>query len=185
MAGARKPRDRASPLSIKTLRATSGRFAVLMDLFAGRDTHVRGSRFRGSRFTSAQGLPMAGGIKRNKSSLPKGRSGVFGGLDPQPGDEQQGGWSRQQREEMDQRFTDAMARALHTGRAQGPRLADQPLKAPATAGRPTDATAAGPQAARSTRAPHGNAPGGGDQEARSAWSAAERAIAMRDRVNPA
>ncbi|HKF13301.1 MAG TPA: hypothetical protein VKB89_32085 [Xanthobacteraceae bacterium] len=46
---------------------------------------------------------MAGGIKRNKSSLPKGRSEVFGGLDPQPGDEQQGGWSRQQREEMDGR----------------------------------------------------------------------------------
>jgi hypothetical protein len=59
---------------------------------------------------------MAGGIKRNKSSLPKGRSAVFGGLDPQPGDEQQGGWSRQQREEMDQRFAEAIARALRTGR---------------------------------------------------------------------
>ena len=57
---------------------------------------------------------MAGGIKRNKSSLPKGRSGIYGGTaDPQPGDEQQGGWSRQQREEMDQRFTEAMNRALH------------------------------------------------------------------------
>ena len=59
---------------------------------------------------------MGGGIKRNKSSLPKGRSGIYGGTtDPQPGDEQQGGWSRQQREEMDQRFTDAMARALRAG----------------------------------------------------------------------
>ena len=59
---------------------------------------------------------MTGGIKRNKSSLPKGRSSIYGGTtDPQPGDEQQGGWSRQQREEMDLRFTDAMARALRTG----------------------------------------------------------------------
>ena len=56
---------------------------------------------------------MAGrGKTRNSQALPKGNSGVYGGTtDPQPGDEQQGGWSRQQREEMDQRFTDAMARA--------------------------------------------------------------------------
>ena len=60
---------------------------------------------------------MGGGIKRNKSSLPKGRSGIYGGTaDPQPGDEQIGGWSRQQREEMDQRFTDAMARALRSSK---------------------------------------------------------------------
>ena len=43
---------------------------------------------------------------------------VYGGTTPQPTDEQQGGWSRQQREEMDQRFTDAMARALRTGQAE-------------------------------------------------------------------
>ena len=65
---------------------------------------------------------MAGGIKRNKSSLPKGRSGIYGGTaDPQPGDEQIGGWSRQQREEMDQRFTDAMARALRSGQEKSTR----------------------------------------------------------------
>jgi hypothetical protein len=63
---------------------------------------------------------MAGGIKRNKSSLPKGRSGIYGGAtEPQPGDEQQGLWSRQRREEMDQHFTDATARALRSGQ-EGP-----------------------------------------------------------------
>jgi len=32
-----------------------------------------------------KGRPWAGGIKRNKSSLPKGRSGIYGGItDPQP-----------------------------------------------------------------------------------------------------
>src|SRR5262249_7213343 len=88
-----------------------------MDLFAGRSSH-------GAGLTSARGCPMGGGIKRNKRSLPKGRSGVYGGAaDPQPGDEQQGGWSRQQREEMDQRFTDAMARALRTGQ-EGPAAAN-------------------------------------------------------------
>jgi hypothetical protein len=61
---------------------------------------------------------MAGGIKRNKSSLPKGNSGVYGGTaEPKPGDEMQGGWSRQQREEMDQRFTaKAVTEALHGAR---------------------------------------------------------------------
>jgi hypothetical protein len=88
--------------------------AVFVDLFAARATRVR-----------RQPIPhwledgMGGGIKRNKSSLPKGRSGMYGGLEPQPGDEQVGGWSRQQREEMDQRFTDAMARALRSGQ-EGP-----------------------------------------------------------------
>ena len=62
---------------------------------------------------------MGGGIKRNKSSLPKGNSGVYGGTtDPQPGDEQVCGWSRQEREAMDQAFTEAMARALRTGQAE-------------------------------------------------------------------
>src|SRR5262245_48257885 len=62
---------------------------------------------------------MAGrGKTRDSQALPKGNSGVYGGTtDPQPGDEQQGGWSRQQREEMDQRFTDAMVRALRSGQA--------------------------------------------------------------------
>jgi hypothetical protein len=37
--------------------------------------------------------------------------------------EQQGGWSRQQREEMDQRFTDAMARALRSSQENPPAAA--------------------------------------------------------------
>ena len=57
--------------------------------------------------------------ERNKSSLPKGRGGIYGGTtDPQPGDEMVGGWSRQQREAMDQRFAEAMARALHGGQTE-------------------------------------------------------------------
>jgi len=60
---------------------------------------------------------MGGGIKRNKSSLPKGNSGVYGGTeDAQPGDEL-GAYTREQRLEMDQRFVEAMARALRTGQA--------------------------------------------------------------------
>ena len=38
---------------------------------------------------------MGGGIKRNRAMLPKGRSGLFGGSEPTPGDAQQGEWSRQ------------------------------------------------------------------------------------------
>ena len=58
---------------------------------------------------------MPGGVKRNKSSLPKGRTGPYGGTaEPQPGDEQVGGWSRQEREAMDQRFAEAMRRELST-----------------------------------------------------------------------
>jgi hypothetical protein len=59
---------------------------------------------------------MGGGIKRNKSSLPKGRP-VYGGDEPLPGDEQVGGWSRDQRERMDQAFAEAMSRELGTGQA--------------------------------------------------------------------
>ena len=52
---------------------------------------------------------MGGGIKRNKSSLPKGRSGIYGGTaEPQPGDEVVGGWTRSEREEMSARFAEAM-----------------------------------------------------------------------------
>jgi len=62
---------------------------------------------------------MGGGIKRNKSSLPKGRSGIYGGTaEPQPGDEVVGGWTRSEREEMSARFAEAMARELRTGQAE-------------------------------------------------------------------
>jgi hypothetical protein len=47
---------------------------------------------------------MGGGIKR--IHLPGGR-GRDGG-EPVPGDEEQGGWSREKREAMDQRFADAL-----------------------------------------------------------------------------
>ena len=80
---------------------------------------------------------MAGGIKRNQSSLPKGRSGIYGGTaDPQPGDEQQGGWSREQREKMDQRFTEAMARALRTGQ-ENPAAAAATVSSRGHAGTPS------------------------------------------------
>ena len=42
---------------------------------------------------------MGGGIKRNRAMLPKGRSGLFGGSEPTPGDAQQGEWSRQRQSE--------------------------------------------------------------------------------------
>jgi len=58
------------------------------------------------------------GKTRNGASLPKGNSGVYGGTaDSQPGDEMVGGWTRDQRERMDQAFAEAMARSLRTGRA--------------------------------------------------------------------
>jgi len=80
---------------------------------------------------------MAGGIKRNKSSLPKGRSGIYGGTtDPQPGDEMVGGWSREQREAMDQRFAEAIARALRTGQ-ENPAAAAATVSSRASAGTPS------------------------------------------------
>jgi hypothetical protein len=76
-----------------------------------------------------------GGKKRNRVALPKGRSGIYGGTtDPQPGDEQIGGWSRQQREEMDQRFTDAIVRALRSGQ-ENPATAAATVSSSATPGR--------------------------------------------------
>jgi len=79
---------------------------------------------------------MAGrGKTRNSQAPPKGNSGVYGGTtDPQPGDEQQGGWSRQQREKMDQRFTDAMARALRSSQ-ENPAAAAATVSSRATRGR--------------------------------------------------
>jgi len=47
--------------------------------------------------------------------LPRGRSGLFGGSEPTPGDAQQGEWSRQRLEPMDGRFVNAVERALRSG----------------------------------------------------------------------
>ena len=58
---------------------------------------------------------MGRGIKRNRAMLPKGRSGRFGGSEPQPGDQQIGEWSRQRLERMDGRFVSAVKRALRSG----------------------------------------------------------------------
>jgi len=58
---------------------------------------------------------VGGGIKRNRAALPKGRSGLFGGSEPTPGDAQQGEWSRQRLERMDGRFVNAVERALRSG----------------------------------------------------------------------
>ena len=58
---------------------------------------------------------MGGGIKRNRAMLPKGRSGLFGGSEPQPGDQQVGEWTRERLERMDNRFVSAVKRALHRG----------------------------------------------------------------------
>jgi hypothetical protein len=49
---------------------------------------------------------------------------------PKAGDEQQGGWWRQQREEMDQRFTDAMASTLRSGQKNPPACRDGELTRP-------------------------------------------------------
>ena len=58
---------------------------------------------------------MGGGIKRNRVALPKGRSNLFGGDEPQPGDEQIGEWGRERLERMDGRFISAVERALRSG----------------------------------------------------------------------
>src|SRR5262245_34872791 len=60
-------------------------------------------------------LRVGGGIKRNRVALPKGRSNLFGGNEPQPGDQQIGGWSRERLERMDDRFVSAVERALRSG----------------------------------------------------------------------
>jgi hypothetical protein len=53
---------------------------------------------------------MGGGVKRNRVALPKGRDRDSD--EQQPGDEMEGAWSRQQREQMDQAFAERMERAL-------------------------------------------------------------------------
>src|SRR5262245_41682293 len=70
-------------------------------------------------WASSSRCPMSGrGKTRNGAALPKGNSGVYGGtMDPQPGDEMQGGWPRATLKEMDQRFAEAMSRALGTGQS--------------------------------------------------------------------
>ena len=60
---------------------------------------------------------MGGGIKRNRVALPKGHD--RGGDQQQPGDEQDGAWSRGQRERMDQAFAERMAHALRQRTAGG------------------------------------------------------------------
>src|SRR5262245_26292670 len=98
----------------------------------------------GSQIRSARGCTMAGrGKTRNSQALPKANSGVYGGTtDPQPGDEQQGGWSRQEREEMNQLYGRDRTRAAQRpgdprrscrdGELTLPRwdaiLADQPVR---------------------------------------------------------
>jgi hypothetical protein len=52
---------------------------------------------------------MGGGLKRNRVALPKGHDR---GGDEQHATEMVGAWSQQQREQMDQAFTERMARAL-------------------------------------------------------------------------
>jgi hypothetical protein len=42
----------------------------------------------------------------------RGMSGASGGEEPQPQDAQVGGWSRAQREQMDEKFRQAFERAL-------------------------------------------------------------------------
>jgi hypothetical protein len=44
-----------------------------------------------------------------------GRTGACGGNTPQPGDGQTGGWTREQRERMDEKFRAAFERALRSG----------------------------------------------------------------------
>jgi hypothetical protein len=60
---------------------------------------------------------MGGGIKRNRVALPKGHD--RGGDQQQPGDEQDGQWTRAQRERMDQAFAERMARVLRQRTAGG------------------------------------------------------------------
>lgn len=48
--------------------------------------------------------------KLDPKALPKGQA--CDGPEQQPGDEQNGAWTRAQRERMDQRFTEAMARTI-------------------------------------------------------------------------
>jgi hypothetical protein len=42
----------------------------------------------------------------------RGMSGAYGGEEPQPQDVEVGGWSRAQREQMDEKFRQAFERAL-------------------------------------------------------------------------
>jgi hypothetical protein len=56
-------------------------------------------------------------LRRARRILPqedgktRGRSGVYGGPEPQPQDAQVGGWTREQRERMDEKFRQAFERA--------------------------------------------------------------------------
>jgi hypothetical protein len=51
-----------------------------------------------------------GDRSRNRAALPRGRSNVES--EQQPGDEQVGGWTREERQWMDERFSSAMTREL-------------------------------------------------------------------------
>jgi hypothetical protein len=57
---------------------------------------------------------MDNGGSGNRHSV-RDRSGAYGGNTPQPGDEQSGGWTREQRELMDEKFRAAFERALCSG----------------------------------------------------------------------
>ena len=53
---------------------------------------------------------MSGGIKRNKSSLPKGESDLRGGSEPLEEDARVGDWDRATLERMNLQFSSAMQR---------------------------------------------------------------------------
>jgi hypothetical protein len=53
---------------------------------------------------------MSGGIKRNRTSLPKGSERGERSTEQQPGDERYGDWDREQLEKMNLRFSSAMER---------------------------------------------------------------------------
>jgi hypothetical protein len=55
-------------------------------------------------------LPVSGGIKRNKSALPKGESNLRGGSEPLDEDARVGDYDRSQLEQMNLRFSSAMER---------------------------------------------------------------------------
>jgi hypothetical protein len=75
----------------------------------GTQPHIRANPI--TRLIFAGGTPMDTGSSNNRRGV-RGMSGAYGGEEPQPQDAQVGGWSRAQREQMDEKFRQAFERAL-------------------------------------------------------------------------
>jgi len=76
-----------------------------------RELNLISEREPNTRPIFAEGTQMDTGSSNNRRGV-RGMSGAYGGEEPQPQDAQVGGWSRAQREQMDEKFRQAFERAL-------------------------------------------------------------------------